>query len=69
MEIAGLIVNMFFLGLLIFWLWSFIDVLRNEFTGSNKLVWLIIVLLLNVFGSFLYLFIGRKQKVQQETQE
>ena len=64
MGTAGMIIDIFFLGLLVFWLWSFIDVLRNEFTGSNKLVWLIIVLLLNVFGSFLYLFIGRKQKVK-----
>lgn len=70
MSTEMLIIDILFLGgILVFWIWSVIDVLKNEFTGSNKIVWLIIVLVLNLIGSFLYFFIGRKQKVQQKIQE
>ncbi len=42
-----------------------IDVLRNEFTGSNKIIWLVIVLMLPLLGALLYLLIGTKQKVKK----
>ena len=35
---------------------ALIDVLRSNFKGSNdKLIWVLVVLFLNVFGSVLYL--------------
>ena len=46
----------------IFWLWVLIDILRSEFTGTNKIVWLIAVILLPLLGAVLYWFIGREQK-------
>ncbi|MFZ3123272.1 MAG: PLD nuclease N-terminal domain-containing protein [Thermodesulfovibrionales bacterium] len=42
---------------------AFVDILRNEFTGSNKIVWLIAVILVPFIGPIAYFFIGRKQKV------
>jgi len=51
------------IGGFIIWVYSLIDILRHEFTNSNKLVWLIVIFVLNVFGSTLYLFIGKKQRV------
>ncbi len=47
----------------ILWLWALIDVLKNEFNGSNKIVWLLTVVLLPVVGFVLYFIIGRTQKV------
>ncbi|HEY6872474.1 MAG TPA: PLD nuclease N-terminal domain-containing protein [Geobacteraceae bacterium] len=47
----------------VFWLWVLIDVLRSEFAGSNKIVWLIAVILLPLLGAVLYWFIGRDQKI------
>ncbi len=47
----------------VFWLWALIDILRNEFTGSNKLVWLLAVVLVPLIGAVLYYFIGRDQKI------
>lgn len=44
---------------------ALIDILSNEFTGSNKLVWVLVVLLLPFFGSFFYFFFGRKQKIKK----
>ena len=45
------------------WLIAFVDILRSEFTGSNKIVWLIAVILVPFIGPIAYFFIGRKQKV------
>ncbi len=44
---------------------ALIDVLRNEFTGSNKLIWVLLILLLPVLGPLLYVLIGIKQKVKK----
>ncbi len=47
----------------IFWLIALIDILRHEFTGSNKVIWFFAVTLLPVIGPALYYFIGSNQKV------
>lgn len=48
-----------------FWLIAFVDILRSKFTGSNKIVWLIAVILVPFIGPIAYFFIGRKQKVKK----
>jgi Tfp pilus assembly protein PilE len=48
------------------WFYAIIDILRNEYTGSNKLIWLLISLLIPALGALLYFIIGRKQKVVPE---
>jgi len=42
---------------------ALIDIVRNEFSGNNKIVWLLVVLLGNFLGALLYFIIGRKQKL------
>ena len=42
---------------------ALIDILRNEFTGNNKIVWLLVVLFGNFLGALLYFIIGRTQKL------
>ena len=47
----------------IFWGWALIDILKSDFKDSiNKLIWLLVVFFLYVFGALLYVFIGKKQK-------
>ena len=53
----------------VFWLWVLIDILKSEFTGANKIVWLLAVILLPLLGAVLYWFIGREQKVRDEERE
>ena len=53
----------------VFWLWVLIDILKSEFTGSNKIVWLLAVILLPLLGAVLYWFIGREQKIRDEERE
>ena len=43
---------------------ALIDVLRNEFTGSNKIVWVIAVIFAPFVGPMAYFVFGRKQKVR-----
>ncbi|OEK00760.1 hypothetical protein BFP97_04225 [Roseivirga sp. 4D4] len=44
---------------------ALIDVLRNEFEGSNKLIWVLVIILMPVLGSILYYFIGRNQRIKR----
>jgi hypothetical protein len=48
----------------VFWVWILIDILKNEFTGSNKLIWLLVVITIPFLGMVLYWFIGREQKIK-----
>jgi len=41
---------------------ALIDILRSEFEGINKLIWVLVVIFANIIGAILYLTIGLKQK-------
>ena len=43
---------------------ALIDVIKSEFEGNNKLIWVLVILFFNFIGSILYLIIGTKQKVR-----
>lgn len=43
---------------------ALVDILKSEFTGNNKIIWVLVVLLSWIIGAILYFFIGRKQKIQ-----
>ena len=51
------------LGCLAAWIWALIDILKNEFTGLNKLIWFLLVVFLPLLGVICYYFIGMKQKL------
>ncbi|MBC7915000.1 MAG: PLDc N-terminal domain-containing protein [Pyrinomonadaceae bacterium] len=45
-------------------LFSFIDIIKSDFKGSNtKLLWAFLVVFALPFGTLIYLLIGRKQKI------
>lgn len=60
--IAELIVLLVVFGFFPF-IFAFVDILRSEFTGNNKLVWLLAVIFVPLAGSIAYFIIGRKQKI------
>ncbi len=63
-ALGGLIGLLLGLGILIFWIWALIDILKSNFNDSiNKLIWFLVVFFLYAFGALLYYFIGRNQKV------
>jgi hypothetical protein len=45
----------------VFWIWMLVDCLsRKKF--EDKLVWVIILIFLNIFGAILYYFIVKNKK-------
>jgi len=42
---------------------ALIDILRSDFVGNNKIMWVLIVLFMNIIGSILYFLIGKNQKI------
>jgi hypothetical protein len=42
---------------------ALVDILKSEFEGNNKLIWVLVVLLSWIIGAVIYFIIGRKQKV------
>jgi hypothetical protein len=44
---------------------ALVDILRNEFTGNNKIIWVLVILLSWLIGAILYFFIGRNQKIKE----
>ena len=42
---------------------ALVDILKSEFKGNNKIVWILVVLFANFFGAVLYFLIGREQKI------
>ena len=43
---------------------ALVDILKNEFNGNNKIVWVVVVLFGSVLGAILYFIIGRKQRLK-----
>jgi hypothetical protein len=45
---------------------ALIDILRNEFKGNNKLIWILVILFTSLFGVLLYFRYGTKQKITRK---
>jgi hypothetical protein len=43
---------------------AIIDILRSNFRGNDKIVWLLVVIFLSIPGIILYRVIGKKQKIK-----
>ncbi|MFI8377238.1 PLDc N-terminal domain-containing protein [Leeuwenhoekiella sp. NPDC079379] len=42
---------------------ALVDIVKNDFKGNNKIVWVLIVIFFNLLGSILYFTIGKKQRI------
>jgi uncharacterized membrane protein YczE len=60
-----LIIGILFLILFGIYIFVLVDILKSEFRGYNKIIWILLVLFLPALGTILYLLIGRKQRVQK----
>ncbi|MEF3254384.1 MAG: PLD nuclease N-terminal domain-containing protein [Deferribacterales bacterium] len=56
-------------ALFILWGWAIIDILKSDFKGVDKIIWLLVVFFLNILGAILYYFIGTKQKLGKNTEQ
>ncbi len=67
LGVTELIVLLFVLFVPI-WLIAFVDILKNDFKGNDKLIWLLVVIFVPFIGPLCYFFIGRKQKIGGKNQ-
>jgi RsiW-degrading membrane proteinase PrsW (M82 family) len=44
---------------------ALIDILRSDFKGNEKLIWVLVVLFTSFIGTVLYFLIGRNQKINK----
>jgi hypothetical protein len=61
--LGGFEILLFIFLPLILWIWALVDCLKSEFKGSNKIVWVIVIIFFPVVGPILYFLIGRGQRL------
>lgn len=59
-PIFFLFVGMLIMGLTIM---AVVDIIRCDFKGDYKIIWLLVVLLLSVIGPILYFLMGKEHKI------
>ena len=61
----GLIISVFLaLSVCFLWIIALVDILRSDFQGNDKVVWVIVVIFFPLLGSILYFIIGRSRKIR-----
>ncbi len=55
-----------FISMFIIWLRALFEILKSDFTGNNKIIWLLAVVLVPFIGAIAYFTIGRKQKTTRQ---
>jgi uncharacterized membrane protein len=65
MFVGGLLGLLFFLiavGAFVFWIWMLIDAITNKgLAGTEKIIWVLVVLFLHFLGALIYFFVGRQK--------
>jgi hypothetical protein len=54
------------LGILafVFWIWMLVDCIQNQHhQGTEKVVWVLVIVFLHFLGALIYFFIGREKQV------
>jgi phage shock protein C len=49
--------------MLVVWIWALVDCLKSKKETTDKLVWVIVIIFLNVIGALLYFFLNEKIKM------
>ena len=61
----GLLFSIFvFLFIAFLWIIALVDILRSEFRGNDKVVWVLVVIFFPFLGSILYFLVGRSRKIR-----
>lgn len=61
----GLLASIFIiLCICLLWIIALVDILRSDFRGNDKIVWVVVVIFFPFLGSILYFLIGRSQKIR-----
>ena len=52
--------------ILLFPLLALISVLKNDFPGNDKIIWVLVIIFLPFFGSLLYFMVGRGRQIKRQ---
>jgi hypothetical protein len=63
LSILTLVIFGFFVAFL--WVIALIDILRSDFRGNDKIVWILVVMFFPFLGSIIYFLMGRSRKTRQ----
>ncbi len=65
----GILISSFMMVFVIFcfilYVYILIDILKHEFTGYNKIIWILVLIFFPILGALLYLIIGRTQRIKK----
>lgn len=65
--LMSLIILITMFTLFTMWIFSIVELAKNEYRGDNtRLIWLLVVLLTGPLGVILYFLIGRGQKIENK---
>ena len=64
MSIMSLFLIVFVVFTFILYIYILIDILKHEFTGYNKIIWILVLIFFPVLGALLYLVFGRSQRIK-----
>jgi len=55
----------FIFGLIVavFWIIQLVDCIKSNFSGYNKIVWILVLIFLGPLGAIIYYFFGKDQKI------
>ena len=51
--------------ILLFPLLALISVLKNDFPGNDKIIWVLVIIFLPFFGSLSYFMVGRGRQIKR----
>lgn len=64
----GLLVSSFLMIFIVFtlvlYIYILIDIIKHEFTGYNKIIWILVLFFFPILGAILYLIFGRSQRIK-----
>ena len=43
-----------------------VSILKHQFNNNDKLIWVLVVIFVPIFGSILYLTMGRKRRLEKK---
>jgi len=50
----------------VFWIWMLISaILNNGLSGTDRLIWVLVIFFLHFIGAFLYLLLGPSKRLNQ----
>ncbi len=62
--LVGLVGGVLALAAFAFWIWMLIHAITNNgLTGTEKIVWVLVILFLHAVGGLIYFFVGRPRAV------